>query len=108
MKDIYIRQDIKDSWLYAEYSLFSRWLDLLMLSWHEPTKILIEGMLISVPQGCVAIRLEELAKKWDIKKGNVSHFLSLLEEDELAKVSRRGKVTIINLESRYVRLHQDI
>lgn len=104
MGDLYLNRDVKDSWLYADYQVFSKWLSLVLLAHHEPTKILISGRLHHVPQGCVAIELKDLAKMWNTKKGNVYHFLSLLEEDDLATVGRVGRIIFINIESRYVRM----
>lgn len=108
MGDIYIRRDIQDSWLVSDMKVYTWWLDLVVQSNHEPTKILINGSLYEVPVGVVAVSLKTLAERWKVKKGNVSRFLSLLAEDDIATVTKVGGLTFINMLSRYVRIHKDL
>ena len=108
MEDVYIRRDIQDSWLFSDHRVFAWWTDLVLMSNHEPTKILINASLYDVPRGVVAVNLQHLADRWRVKKGKVNWFLSLLLEDEIAKINKVSNITFINMESRYVRLCKDV
>lgn len=108
MGDIYIRRDIQESWLFSDYKVYAWWIDLVLLSNHEPTKMLINGSLHDVPTGVVTVNLKNLAERWNVKQGKVTWFLSLLAEDDIAKVDKVGSITFINMRSRYVRICQDV
>lgn len=108
MGDLYLSLEVKGSWLYNDYSFFSRWINLVQLAWHEPTKRLVGGALYDVPEGCVAIELKQLAEMWEIKNADVNLFLSMLIEDKLATVTEECGVLFINMLSRYVRICQDV
>lgn len=108
MGDIYIRRDIQDSRIFSDHIVYAWWTDLVLMSNHEPTKILVNGSLVDVPTGVVAVNLKNLADRWKVKKGKVSWFLSLLQEDNIAKVDKVSNISFINMRSRYVRICEDV
>lgn len=105
MGDLYLSLEVKESWLYSDYSSFSKWFSLVKLAWHESTKKLINGALYDVPEGSVAIDLKQLSEMWKVKKGDANLFLSMLIEDKLATVTEERGILFINMLSRYVRIY---
>ena len=105
MGDLYLSLEVKETWLYNDYSSFSKWISLVQFAWHNSAKKLINGVLYDVPEGTVAIDLKQLAEMWKVKRSDANLFLSMLIEDKLATVTEERGILFINMLSRYVRIY---
>lgn len=99
---ILLYRSIRDSWIW-EHKPFDparAWIDLILDANHDEGKVFTGSSLIHIKRGQDLISIRSLANRWGWSKDRVSHFLKLLESDNMIRLSslpgRRTLLTIVN------------
>lgn len=95
-------RQIQDCWIWDSDEPFDRrsaWSDLLLFANHADKKILFEGNLITIHRSQYMTSIRKLANRWKWSPTKVTHFLELLEQDNMIirqSDSKKTLITIIN------------
>jgi len=101
---IRLHRQITDCWVWDDdepYTKAQAWIYLLMIVNHTEAKTYFDGDIITVNTGQRITSIRKLADKFKWSRTKVTHFLSLLEQDNMVKVesdSKKTLITVINYE----------
>lgn len=101
---IRLHRQITDCWVWDDdepYTKAQAWIYLLMIVNHTEVKTYFDGDIITVNTGQRITSIRKLADKFKWSRTKVTHFLSLLEQDNMVKVesdSKKTLITVINYE----------
>ena len=101
---IRIHRQITDCWVWDDdepYTKAQAWIYLLMIVNHTAVKTYFDGDVITVNAGQRITSIRKLADKFRWSRSKVTHFLSLLEQDNMVKVesdTKKTLITVINYE----------
>lgn len=93
--------EIKDHWLWQdgkEFSRFQAWLDLVVsASKNSEENLLYCHPVTSRKRGQAVTSIKTLTKEWKWSRGRVVRFLDLLEKAGSVKVTKTGKMLVLDI-----------
>lgn len=84
-------------WRRKPYSYGQAWVDLLLLTNHQPGCIWPRGMPLHIEAGQVGYSKESLASKWGWSRGKVTRFLNMLENERQIVQHKSNVTTVITI-----------
>ena len=98
---IRLHRSITDTWLWKDepYDRARAWIDLLLLANYEDKIALHRGNTVECKRGDVNLSILNLAQRWKWSRKKVTHFLKMLENDNMVTTkvtTTRTIITIVN------------
>lgn len=102
MKKGYIKfyRQIQDCWIWDNdepYDIRSAWSDLLLSANHADKSLLFDGNLMTITRGQLLTSIRKLSAKWKWSTSKVTHFLALLEKDNMITKESDTKKTLLTI-----------
>lgn len=97
---ISLSRSIQDHWLSKEkrsYSKFEAWIDILLSANHMDNKFMLGNEVITLKRGSFITSELKLMSKWGWSKSKVRAFLSLLQKENMVKISPDSKKTTLTV-----------
>ena len=97
---IKLHRQLRECWIWVDDEPFDRrsaWVDILMSANHADNKMLFDGNLILIERGQFITSIRKLASKWKWSTTKVSHFLDVLESDQMITRKSDSKKTLISV-----------
>lgn len=96
-----IDESIKDHWLWSsekEFGRFQAWMDLVVsASEGDESNLMYCFPVESRKKGEAVTSIRTLMKNWNWSRGRVVRFLGILQEAGAAKVTKKGKMLVIEI-----------
>ncbi len=95
-----LHRQIVDCWVWDDnepYTKAQAWIYLLLIVNHEAATTYFDGELVTVNAGQKITSVRKLADKFRWSRTKVTHFLSLLEQDNMIKVESDTKKTLLTI-----------
>lgn len=86
-----IYRDITEHWIWRDAKIFKRWMTILLLVNHAPTKFNVGDELHVCPAGSSFRSLEEWGRLFGTSKRHVKKFFDLLQNDDMISCKILGK-----------------
>lgn len=85
--------------MYCEkpFDHFHAWIDLLLCVNHEDKMIRVDGKLVTLKRGQMLTSMRKLGERWGWGHETVRRFLFALERDEMCRISRDSRETVITV-----------
>lgn len=94
-----LHRSIQSHWTWDDkpFSKGQAWVDMILLAQFQPTKKLINGVLVPLEEGQLAWPKYLLAERWGWSRDKVERFLDALKVDHMASHQTSQRVTVITL-----------
>ena len=97
---ICLHRQIKECDLLWDDKPFSRgqaWIDLLLMANHETKKMYFDSNLVEVQRGQRITSIRKLCEAWGWSNSKVTHFLNVLENEQMIVRKSDTKKTLITI-----------
>lgn len=93
-----VHRQLRSHWLWSDPGQLRAWLELIFrATYRHERKVLINGHLVTVPRGSVALSKVEFARELGWSRPKLDRYLKRLEDDNMVIQETLHKATLISL-----------